>query len=157
METRLSSSVPLYGRSERQVSAVRQVIGVHILHPDWSSTLCFIGPYVSFSISSSNIPIRGLPRSVLPPNINILLSITIVNSPFPFITWKGMTTHLPITRNLQMFRFANVVYCMCITMKCVQVKSKLDWDGFKSSEGIDDELKIHNRGKAGYICTSILT
>jgi len=31
------------------------------------------------------------------------------------------------------------------------VKSKLDWDTFKSAEGIDDDLKIHNRGKDGYL------
>jgi len=31
------------------------------------------------------------------------------------------------------------------------VKSKLDWDTFKSAEGIDDDLKIHNRGKEGYL------
>jgi len=31
------------------------------------------------------------------------------------------------------------------------VKSKLDWESFKSVEGIDDDLKIHNRGKAGYL------
>ncbi|XP_064641379.1 craniofacial development protein 1-like isoform X2 [Lineus longissimus] len=30
-------------------------------------------------------------------------------------------------------------------------KSKLDWDSFKQKEGIDEELKIHNRGKDGYI------
>lgn len=30
-------------------------------------------------------------------------------------------------------------------------KSKLDWDGFKHKEGIEDELKIHNRGKDGYL------
>jgi hypothetical protein len=31
------------------------------------------------------------------------------------------------------------------------VKSKLDWDSFKSAEGIGDDLKIHNRGKDGYL------
>jgi len=31
------------------------------------------------------------------------------------------------------------------------VKSKLDWDTFKSAEGIDEDLKIHNRGKDGYL------
>lgn len=30
-------------------------------------------------------------------------------------------------------------------------KSKLDWDAFKSEEGIADELAIHNRGKEGYV------
>jgi len=30
-------------------------------------------------------------------------------------------------------------------------KSKIDWDGFKEKEGISDELKIHNRGKEGYL------
>lgn len=30
-------------------------------------------------------------------------------------------------------------------------KSKLDWDSFKSEEGITDELAIHNRGKEGYV------
>jgi hypothetical protein len=30
-------------------------------------------------------------------------------------------------------------------------KSKIDWDGFKAKEGISDELKIHNRGKEGYL------
>lgn len=30
-------------------------------------------------------------------------------------------------------------------------KSKLDWDTFKSEEGIGDELAIHNRGKEGYV------
>ena len=34
---------------------------------------------------------------------------------------------------------------------CVQEKSKLDWEKFKSDEGIKDELAIHNRGKDGYI------
>lgn len=28
-------------------------------------------------------------------------------------------------------------------------KSKLDWDTFKSEEGISDELATHNRGKEG--------
>lgn len=31
------------------------------------------------------------------------------------------------------------------------VKSKLDWDTFKSKEGIEEDLKIHNRGKSGYL------
>ncbi|KAI4877900.1 hypothetical protein NFI96_016783 [Prochilodus magdalenae] len=30
-------------------------------------------------------------------------------------------------------------------------KSKLDWDAFKTEEGISDELAIHNRGKEGYV------
>ncbi|KAH3778893.1 craniofacial development protein 1-like [Dreissena polymorpha] len=30
-------------------------------------------------------------------------------------------------------------------------KSKLDWESFKQKEGIDEELKIHNRGKQSYI------
>ncbi|KAM9377133.1 craniofacial development protein 1 isoform 2-T2 [Pholidichthys leucotaenia] len=30
-------------------------------------------------------------------------------------------------------------------------KSKLDWDTFKSEEGITEELAIHNRGREGYI------
>lgn len=28
-------------------------------------------------------------------------------------------------------------------------KSKMDWDAFKSEEGISEELAIHNRGKEG--------
>jgi len=28
-------------------------------------------------------------------------------------------------------------------------KSKMDWDAFKSEEGITDELAIHNRGREG--------
>jgi hypothetical protein len=28
-------------------------------------------------------------------------------------------------------------------------KTKLDWDGFKSKEGINEELKTHNRGREG--------
>ncbi|KAK7504659.1 hypothetical protein BaRGS_00004145 [Batillaria attramentaria] len=30
-------------------------------------------------------------------------------------------------------------------------KSKLDWDSFKRKEGIEEDLKIHNKGKDGYI------
>ncbi|KAM3850034.1 craniofacial development protein 1, partial [Diretmus argenteus] len=30
-------------------------------------------------------------------------------------------------------------------------KSKMDWDAFKSEEGITEELAIHNRGKDGYV------
>lgn len=30
-------------------------------------------------------------------------------------------------------------------------KSKLDWDSFKSEEGITEELAIHNRGKEGFL------
>lgn len=30
-------------------------------------------------------------------------------------------------------------------------KSKLDWDSFKEKEGIEEELKTHNRGKEGYL------
>ena len=30
-----------------------------------------------------------------------------------------------------------------------QDKSKIDWDSYKSEEGIGDELAIHNRGKDG--------
>ncbi|XP_034391266.1 craniofacial development protein 1 [Cyclopterus lumpus] len=30
-------------------------------------------------------------------------------------------------------------------------KSKMDWDAFKSEEGITDELAIHNRGREGYV------
>ncbi|XP_043120172.1 craniofacial development protein 1 [Puntigrus tetrazona] len=30
-------------------------------------------------------------------------------------------------------------------------KSKMDWDAFKTEEGIADELAIHNRGKEGYV------
>ncbi|KAH9488053.1 Craniofacial development protein 1 [Bulinus truncatus] len=29
-------------------------------------------------------------------------------------------------------------------------KSKIDWDVFKRKEGIEDDLKIHNKGKQGY-------
>ncbi|GFS24209.1 craniofacial development protein 1 [Elysia marginata] len=29
-------------------------------------------------------------------------------------------------------------------------KSKIDWDSFKKKEGIDEDLKIHNKGKEGY-------
>lgn len=36
-------------------------------------------------------------------------------------------------------------------------KSKLDWDTFKSEEGIADELAIHNRGKEGYVSASLVT
>lgn len=28
-------------------------------------------------------------------------------------------------------------------------KSKMDWDAFKSEEGITEDLAIHNRGRAG--------
>lgn len=30
-------------------------------------------------------------------------------------------------------------------------KSKMDWDAFKSEEGINEELAIHNRGREGYV------
>ncbi|KAK2918331.1 craniofacial development protein 1 [Channa argus] len=30
-------------------------------------------------------------------------------------------------------------------------KSKMDWDAFKSEEGITEELAIHNRGRQGYV------
>ncbi|XP_075997917.1 craniofacial development protein 1 [Genypterus blacodes] len=30
-------------------------------------------------------------------------------------------------------------------------KSKMDWDAFKSEEGISEELAIHNRGRDGYV------
>nr|XP_040024926.1 craniofacial development protein 1-like [Gasterosteus aculeatus aculeatus] len=30
-------------------------------------------------------------------------------------------------------------------------KSKMDWDAFKSEEGITEDLAIHNRGRAGYV------
>ncbi|KAK7115136.1 craniofacial development protein 1-like [Littorina saxatilis] len=30
-------------------------------------------------------------------------------------------------------------------------KSKMDWDSFKKKEGIEEDLKIHNKGKDGYI------
>ncbi|KAL7052493.1 hypothetical protein ACKWTF_004874 [Chironomus riparius] len=30
-------------------------------------------------------------------------------------------------------------------------KTKLDWDGFKSKEGINEELKTHNRGRQGFL------
>ncbi|RVE71455.1 hypothetical protein OJAV_G00051960 [Oryzias javanicus] len=30
-------------------------------------------------------------------------------------------------------------------------KSKMDWDAFKSEEGITEELAIHNRGKEGFV------
>lgn len=30
-------------------------------------------------------------------------------------------------------------------------KSKLDWTGFKQSEGIDEELQTHNKGRDGYL------
>ncbi|KAK2841778.1 hypothetical protein Q5P01_011978 [Channa striata] len=30
-------------------------------------------------------------------------------------------------------------------------KSKMDWDAFKSEEGITEELAIHNRGRHGYV------
>lgn len=30
-------------------------------------------------------------------------------------------------------------------------KSRLDWDAFKTEEGISDELAIHNRGKEGFV------
>lgn len=36
-------------------------------------------------------------------------------------------------------------------------KSKMDWDAFKSEEGIGDELAIHNRGKEGYVSASLVT
>ncbi|KAK6983655.1 craniofacial development protein 1-like isoform X1 [Biomphalaria glabrata] len=29
-------------------------------------------------------------------------------------------------------------------------KSKIDWESFKTKEGINDDLKIHNKGKQGY-------
>ncbi|GFO49302.1 craniofacial development protein 1-like [Plakobranchus ocellatus] len=29
-------------------------------------------------------------------------------------------------------------------------KSKIDWDSFKKKEGIEEDLKIHNKGKQGY-------
>lgn len=35
-------------------------------------------------------------------------------------------------------------------------KSKLDWDSFKSDEGITEELAIHNRGKEGWVNSSII-
>lgn len=31
----------------------------------------------------------------------------------------------------------------------LQTKSKLDWDSYKKQEGIEEDLKIHNRGKDG--------
>jgi len=30
-------------------------------------------------------------------------------------------------------------------------KTKLDWDGFKSEEGINEELQTHNRGRDGFL------
>ncbi|XP_031634263.1 craniofacial development protein 1 [Contarinia nasturtii] len=30
-------------------------------------------------------------------------------------------------------------------------KSKLDWNGFKQTEGIDEELQTHNKGRDGYL------
>jgi len=30
-------------------------------------------------------------------------------------------------------------------------KTKLDWDGFKSNEGINEELQTHNRGREGFL------
>lgn len=30
-------------------------------------------------------------------------------------------------------------------------KSKLDWNNFKKNEGIDEEIKMYNRGKDGYL------
>ncbi|XP_014833112.1 PREDICTED: craniofacial development protein 1-like, partial [Poecilia mexicana] len=30
-------------------------------------------------------------------------------------------------------------------------KSKMDWDAFKSEEGITEELAIHNRGREGFV------
>lgn len=36
-------------------------------------------------------------------------------------------------------------------------KSKMDWDAFKSEEGITEELAIHNRGKEGYDTVSQLS
>ncbi len=30
-------------------------------------------------------------------------------------------------------------------------KSRIDWNSFKTSEGIADDLKIHNKGKDGYV------
>lgn len=30
-------------------------------------------------------------------------------------------------------------------------KTRLDWEGFKSAEGISEELKIHNKGKDGFV------
>jgi len=30
-------------------------------------------------------------------------------------------------------------------------KTKLDWDGFKSEEGINEELQTHNRGREGFL------
>lgn len=35
-------------------------------------------------------------------------------------------------------------------------KTKLDWDGFKTSEGISEELKTHNRGRAGYVWLKLM-
>ncbi|XP_033123726.1 craniofacial development protein 1-like isoform X2 [Anneissia japonica] len=31
------------------------------------------------------------------------------------------------------------------------VKSRLDWNSFKQKEGIDDKLKLHNKGKNGFL------
>lgn len=33
----------------------------------------------------------------------------------------------------------------------LQEKSKLDWNQFKKAEGIEQELKIHNKGKSGSV------
>ncbi|XP_023218754.1 craniofacial development protein 1-like [Centruroides sculpturatus] len=30
-------------------------------------------------------------------------------------------------------------------------KSRLDWENFKKDENIDDEIKLHNKGKDGYL------
>lgn len=34
-------------------------------------------------------------------------------------------------------------------------KTKIDWDGFKSNEGINEELQTHNRGREGQVWTHL--
>ena len=65
-----------------QCSATRQVPGSQTLHPCRSSALLFKSPYNSFSINSSIIPIRFLPRPLLP---SIFTSITSFICPSPLI------------------------------------------------------------------------
>ena len=39
---------------------------------------------------------------------------------------------------------------LCIPWSVLQEKSKMDWDSFKKKEGIEEELKTHNKGKDGW-------
>lgn len=47
------------------------------------------------------------------------------------------------------YRACCMLVLISFMMDSFQDKSKLDWDSFKQKEGIDEELKIHNRGKDG--------